>query len=242
LTRTLVISDIHGCNEAFVALLKKIKFSPKVDQLILLGDYVDRGNRSKEVLEHVKRMVEVGEAIALRGNHDQRFLELVISNHSLDDSKFLEHGGVQTINSYCGTKYTVADLLDRSIMEKSKAFIRKTYKEHMIFLDSLPLFYEDTHHIYVHAGLNPFYYNWREQPEKDFIWIRDAFLKHPTIAEKTVVFGHTKTIDIHGSGDIWFGGDKIGIDGGCAYGLQLNCLEIIINEEDQVNYRSFVSK
>jgi serine/threonine protein phosphatase 1 len=237
-----VISDLHGCYETFVALLKKIKFSPKVDQLLLLGDYVDRGDHSKEVLEHVMRMVAGGEAIALRGNHDQRFLELVISNHSLHDAKFLEYGGVQTINSYCGTKHTLEDLQDSCIMEKAKAFIRKNYKEHIIFLDSLPLYYQDNDHIYVHAGLNPFYYNWRDQPEKDFIWIRDAFVKHPTIVEKTVVFGHTKTIDIHGSGDIWFGGDKIGIDGGCAYGLQLNCLEITLNEEDQVNYRSFVSK
>jgi serine/threonine protein phosphatase 1 len=239
LTRTLVISDIHGCYEAFVALLKKIKFSPKVDQLILLGDYVDRGKQSKEVLEHVMRMVNNGEAIALRGNHDQLFLELVIQNHSLHDAKFLDHGGVQTINSYCGTRYTLEDLLDRSLIEKAKAYIRKSYKAHIQFLDSLPLYYEDTHHIYVHAGLNPFYYNWREQPEKDFIWIRDAFVKHPTIVAKTVVFGHTKTTDIHGTGDIWFGGDKIGIDGGCAYGFQLNCLEITLNEADQVNYRSF---
>jgi serine/threonine protein phosphatase 1 len=239
LTRTLVISDIHGCYDTFVALLKKIKFSPKTDRLLLLGDYVDRGNQSKEVLEYVMRMVGSGEAIALRGNHDQRFLELVIQNHSLHDLKFLEHGGVQTINSYCGTKYTLADLQDTSIMEKAKVFIRKSYKAHLLFLDSLPLYDEDSDHIYVHAGLNPFYYNWREQPEKDFIWIRDAFVKHPTIVAKTVVFGHTKTIDIHGSADIWFGGDKIGIDGGCAYGLQLNCLEIVLNDENQVNYRSF---
>jgi serine/threonine protein phosphatase 1 len=242
LTRTLVISDIHGCYEAFVTLLKKIKFSPKTDQLILLGDYIDRGNQSKEVLKHVMRMVEDGEAIALRGNHDQLFLELIIGNHSLHEAKFLEYGGVQTINSYCGTRYNLEDLQDKCIMEKAKTYILKNYKDHIKFLDKLLLYYEDTHHIYVHAGLNPFYYNWREQPEKDFIWIRDAFVKHPTIVEKTVVFGHTQTGHIHGTGDIWFGGDKIGIDGGCAYGSQLNCLEISFNEEGQVIYRCFVSK
>jgi len=40
-------------------------------------------------------------------------------------------------------------------------------------------------------------------------------------------YSHTKTIDIHGSPDVWYGEGKIGIDGGCAFGYQLNCLEII---------------
>jgi serine/threonine protein phosphatase 1 len=238
LTRTLVISDIHGCYDAWIKLLKKIDFHPKEDRLILIGDYVDRGNQSKEVMEHLIRMVQSGEAIALRGNHDQRFMEWITNNNTNHDTKFIEHGGLLTINSYCDSKYFLGDLLKPNVLEQAKASIRKNYKAHIQFLDSLPLYYEDVHHIYVHAGLNPFYKNWKEQPEKDFIWIRDAFVKHPTVVDKIVVFGHTKTIDIHGTGDIWFGGDKIGIDGGCAYGLQLNCLEIIL-DQDQVSYCSF---
>jgi serine/threonine protein phosphatase 1 len=238
LTRTLVISDIHGCYDVWVALLKKIDFVPKVDQLILLGDYVDRGNRSKEVVGQIMRMVHTGEAIALRGNHDQRFIDFIMSNHTSYDFKFLEHGGLQTINSYCDSKYTLEDLQDIMILGQVKASIRKLYNAHIKFLDSLPLYYEDAHHIYVHAGLNPFYKNWREQPEKDFIWIREAFVKHNTNVDKTIVFGHTKTIDIHETADIWFGGDKIGIDGGCAFGLQLNCLEIT-PFQDQVSYCIF---
>ena len=110
-------------------------------------------------------------------------------------------------------------------------YIRDQYKPHIQFLDNLPFYHEDTANIYVHAGLNPHYTNWKEQPEKDFIWIRELFTKQPTVVDKMVVFGHSKTIDIHGSADIWFGKDKIGIDGGCAYGLKLNGLEISENNE-----------
>jgi serine/threonine protein phosphatase 1 len=238
LRRTLVISDIHGCYDAWNSLLKKINYVPKEDQLILIGDYVDRGTRSKEVVAQLMRMVQSGEAIALRGNHDQRFIDLIMQNTTSFDAKFLEHGGLQTINSYCESRYTLEDLQDIMKMELAKASIRKSYKDHIAFLDSLPLYYEDAHHIYVHAGLNPFYKDWRNQPEKDFIWIREAFVDHKTVVDKMIVFGHTKTVDIHGSADIWFGDGKIGIDGGCAYGLQLNGLEIILNQ-DQVNYCIF---
>jgi serine/threonine protein phosphatase 1 len=238
LTRTLVVSDIHGCYDKWIALLKKVEFNPKSDHLILLGDYVDRGKQSKEVVDHIAQMVQAGEAIALRGNHDQRFMEWATHNNTFHNAKFVEHGGLQTINSYCDSKYSLEDLLKSDILEQAKTSIRKNYRAHIQFIDSLPLYYEDDNHIYVHAGLNPFYKNWKEQPEKDFIWIREAFIKHPTVVDKMVVFGHSQTVDIHGIGDIWLGGDKIGIDGGCAYGLQLNCLEITL-EQDQVNYCSF---
>jgi serine/threonine protein phosphatase 1 len=238
LTRTLVVSDIHGCYDKWIALLKKTEFDPITDRLVLLGDYVDRGDQSKEVVDHIARMVQAGEAIALRGNHDQRFMEWVTLNNTFHDTKFVEHGGLQTINSYCESKYSLEDLLKPSVLEQAKASIRKNYRAHIQFLDSLPLYYEDEYHIYVHAGLNPFYKTWKEQPERDFIWIREAFIKHPTVVDKVVIFGHSKTVDIHGTGDIWLGGDKIGIDGGCAYGLQLNGLEITL-DQGEVKYCSF---
>jgi serine/threonine protein phosphatase 1 len=156
LNRTLVISDIHGCYDAWIVLLKKVAFHPKVDRLILLGDYVDRGNQSKEVMEHLIRMVQSGEAIALRGNHDQRFLEWITINNTYNDTKFIEHGGLQTINSYCHNRYLLDDLLKPKILEQAKATIRTNYRTHIEFIDSLPLYCEDAHHIYVHAGLNPF--------------------------------------------------------------------------------------
>lgn len=56
--RRLVISDIHGCHDQFKRLLDVVKYAPHNDQLILLGDYVDRGGSSKEVVEQVINMVK----------------------------------------------------------------------------------------------------------------------------------------------------------------------------------------
>lgn len=218
--RLVMISDIHGCVDAFIALLEKLDFNNDHDQLILLGDYVDRGPNSKETVELVMKLVSQSGAVALRGNHDQRLVDLVFQDDDLIRKKFIEHGGLPTLHSYCGYKVE-ADKLDTAI-----AFIRTQYSKHLEFLRTCPLYHEDEHHIYVHAGLNPAFYNWKEQPSTDFMYIKEDFHQHSFSLSKRIVFGHTRTIELHEKPDIWFQPDKIGIDGGCAYGLQLNALTL----------------
>ncbi|WP_440118977.1 metallophosphoesterase family protein [Paenibacillus sp. QZ-Y1] len=217
--RTIIISDIHGCIDQLNQLLNFIHFNSVEDQLILLGDYVDRGPHSKQVVDKVIELVQKHRAIALRGNHDQRLVDL-INNHSLSvQSKFLEHGGVQTLQSYCGSN----DISDE-MLKQSRERIKSEYGHHIDFLAELPLYHEDHDHIYVHAGLNPEYVDWKNQPEHDFKYIKDEFIRSEFHLDKRIIFGHTRTIDIYGKPDIWFHKDKISIDGGCAYGLQLNAL------------------
>ncbi|WP_088101989.1 metallophosphoesterase [Halalkalibacter urbisdiaboli] len=220
--RTLVISDIHGCLDEFNKLLKIVKYEPKLDKLILLGDYIDNGGYSKEVVDKVMNMVKEFGVIAIKGNHDQRFIDLINSKDKEVESKFIKHGGHNTLLSYVEKQQ--GD--NTTEMDSFRRYIKKKYSHHLKFLEQLPLYHEEDDYIYVHAGLNPNFKNWKEQSEHDFIYIREAFLNYPTVTNKTVIFGHTKLRDIHGKADIWFGGDKIGIDGGCAYGHQLNCLEI----------------
>lgn len=220
--RTLVISDIHGCIKQFDQLLIQVEFNPKYDQLILLGDYVDKGPHSKFVVDRVIDLVRNYDAIALRGNHDQRLFDLVNSPTSEIRSKFIKHGGLQTAQSYCDVESELTDgELDRVIET-----LKNQYMHHLNFLSQLPLYYEEQSHIYVHAGINPNYKDWREQPEHDFMYIKNEFIRSRFDMEKKVIFGHTRTNDIHGSPDIWFSDDKIGIDGGCSSGMQLNCLII----------------
>ena len=65
-----LMSDIHGDLKAFLKLLKKIDFKEGEDFLIVNGDVVDRGEHGIEILTMVKRMVENGSAIMLKGNHE----------------------------------------------------------------------------------------------------------------------------------------------------------------------------
>ncbi|MEK3759153.1 metallophosphoesterase family protein [Paenibacillus sp. FSL P4-0338] len=237
--RTLVISDIHGCIEEFNLLLRRAEYNPSRDQLILLGDYVDRGPDSRAVVEQVKRLAEAEGVIVLRGNHDQMACDALAGEDDKRDTHWITNGGFHTLLSYCGGRDSVLLHPDSGWRDytEMKRFMRTEYKEHLDFLGSLPYYYETQTHLFVHAGIDPSLADWRTQREYDFIWIREPFYNHPvTSAEKTVVFGHTSTVDLQDGAGVWFSplGDKIGIDGGCVYGEQLNCLEI--SEEGYKTY------
>ncbi|REK77011.1 metallophosphoesterase family protein [Paenibacillus paeoniae] len=219
MNRTIMISDIHGCLEPFERLLEKVRYVPEQDRLILIGDYVDKGPQSREVVEAVMRLVERHGAIALRGNHDQRLVDFIRGNDPVVLHKFAEHGGPPTLQSYVG----FSEVTERS-REKAREMMEEQYASHLDFLADLPLYVEDDHHIYVHAGLRPGTSDWTLQSDHDFMYIKDEFYLHPTTVDKTVIFGHTITTKLQATADIWFAGDKIGIDGGCSIGLQLNAL------------------
>lgn len=220
--RTLIVSDIHGCVDQLDELLLAVSYDSASDKLILLGDYVDRGPKSKESVERVMQLVDNDGAVALRGNHDQRFADLIRTGGEELMAKFLEHGGLETLQSYCDL---AGDrVVDSEVIRAARSHISQNYSRHIDFLRSLPLFLEDRNHIYVHAGLNPHFNNWREQPEHDFMYIKKEFHQAKLSVRKTVIFGHTRTVELQQSPDVWFGDGKIGIDGGCAYGMQLNGL------------------
>ena len=75
--RTIIIGDIHGCYKEFITLLRKIKYKKNQDRLILLGDLMDRGPFSYEMLHWaIKWKKENSERFFLiRGNHEQMILE-----------------------------------------------------------------------------------------------------------------------------------------------------------------------
>lgn len=223
--RTLVISDIHGCYDAFNRLLERVNYEPVSDQLILLGDFVSKGPDSKQVVEQAYNLVKDDGAIAIQGNHDERFVDIVRNKTKDARDKFFRHGGRQTVYSYLrGLDMTGSE---EDLLARLRETVLELYPHHADFLEQLPYYFEDEHFIYVHAGLNPKYPNWKDQPKRDFLYIKDSFHKEDTMVDKVVVFGHTKTVDLHGRADVWYGKGKIGIDGGCASGLQLNALEII---------------
>ena len=214
--RTLIISDIHGELEKFDQLLEKAEFDSNEDQLILLGDYVDRGSDPCGVLKRVIELSEQG-AIVLRGNHDDMMIAAV-DNKPDAWARWEKNGAIHTLRSY-----------DPSI-EKMKIPNSDTFKQHVSFIKMLDYYYETDNYIFVHAGVDP------DKPIEEtdpsiLVWIRDPF--HIGYqGEKTVVFGHTPTSYFHGKGnnDVYFGKNNIiGIDGGAVFEGQLNCLELETN-------------
>ncbi|MHA6253175.1 metallophosphoesterase family protein [Oceanobacillus sp. CAU 1775] len=211
--RTLVISDIHGELKLFEELLEKVAYESEKDQLILLGDYVDRGPNSRGVVNRVIDLKSQG-AIVLRGNHDEMMVGAVDNEPGVRE-RWERNGAILTLQSY-----------DPSI--NSFEFpSTDEFKEHIKFLRELDYYYETDTHIFVHAGVEPGKLMEETDPHT-FVWIREEFYKHYD-GEKTVVFGHTPTSLIQGKGKhgVYFGKNNIiGIDGAAAYGGNLNCLEL----------------
>ena len=198
--RTVVIGDIHGCLDSLNNLLELIL--PKADTLIFLGDYVNRGPDSQGVVERLLALQKHHpRLITLKGNHDFMFQQYFDGQES---SLFLRVGGKETLASY-GILHSVSEPLP---------LLPAT---HIQFFRNLPLFFEDQHALYVHAGLEPNRHITLQRPQW-CLWAREKFINASFQLGKPIIFGHTVfprpyILD-----------DKIGIDTGAVYGGQLTAL------------------
>lgn len=210
-----VIGDIHGCHELLEDLLTK--WDQNRQQLVFIGDLIDRGLDSKSCLERVVRLVQEGGAICLMGNHERMFLAY------LDDPEdryehYQRNGGNTTINS----------LLDRPLDAPVEPIldaqeIRERYPELIEQVRDFPYLYETDHHFFVHAGLDLDLEDVRETEDYDKVWIRLPFHEGKNQTGKLIVFGHTPTNKLFNSpiptNQLWYTSDgKLGIDGGAVYG------------------------
>lgn len=169
--KTIVIGDIHGCYrelDNLVGLLIEEKaYEPGRDRLIFLGDYIDRGENPRLAVRFIRQLQEkYGNVIALMGNHEDMLLGWLDG-----ESCSWEYNGCEaTLRSYKGRP--------------------EDFQDDCSWMRNLPLYYEDDHYIYVHAGINPAL-PMDQQDRETLLWVRDEFIDNPVSAEKVVVFGHT---------------------------------------------------
>lgn len=204
--RLFAIGDIHGCVDELAAMLNAIA-PVRGDTVVFVGDYVDRGPCSRNVLN---LMLEVrgGEAeyVFLKGNHEDMMLSFLGLPGRYGDS-FLFNGGAQTLYSYGMTD----DKLDRAGENIPEG--------HVEFLKGLATSYLRPPYLFVHAGILPAR-QLEEQTVEDMLWIRQDFIFHPHQIAATVVFGHTPMRAV--MVDLPY---KLGIDTGLVYGGKLSCIE-----------------
>lgn len=103
--RRCVISDIHGCYDEFNALLEQVHYDPSQDELILLGDYVDRGPKSKQVIEQIMKLRQENQIVILKGNHDAMMVKALTHDVEEYDLHWIRNGGLQTLASYLPVSY-----------------------------------------------------------------------------------------------------------------------------------------
>lgn len=205
--RLFAIGDIHGCVDELAVMLKAI--APVLgDTVVFVGDYIDRGPASREVVDLLLDFNDgPADAVFLKGNHEDMLLSFMGLPGHYGES-FLFNGGAPTLESY-------------GISEADLAATKEIIPpRHLKFFSALQHSYLRPPYLFVHAGVMPGV-PLEEQSDEDLLWIRHDFIFHPHQLGATVVFGHTpmRTVMV----DLPY---KLGIDTGLVYGGKLSCLEL----------------
>ncbi len=218
LDKVFAIGDIHGCYSLLESILSR--WNPVEEQLVFLGDYLDRGPESLKVLQKVMQLSQDYDVVTLSGNHERLFLGWLEKPEELSEYYFNPKvGGAATVQSFINnpafniatSNYSVKELTTKIQKEQTKV---------IEFIKVLRRFYLWGPFLFVHAGISPLEENFRDTREEDFYWIREEFYKNPHKAKEIVVFGHTPTVLLNEdkSSDVWLSPcqKKLGIDGGGA--------------------------
>jgi serine/threonine protein phosphatase 1 len=237
--RTFAIGDIHGDADALFRLLACFPELLPSDTIVFVGDYIDRGPKSKEVVDYVRALPDATPAkvVALRGNHEDAWLR-VIERGWPEFTLPVTNGCLATMRSFLGL--TVPAEGETMKTEELPAILKGTFfpSDVVAWMRALPYFYEDEHAIYVHAGLphgeNGFPHPSQVKTPAALLWCRDDhFFRRYN--GKLVVFGHTATELLppelssytpEDPSDIWAGPCTIGLDTGCGKGGFLTGLEL----------------
>ncbi len=204
--KIFAVGDIHGCLTKLRDLMSRIDMDDENDTLVFIGDYIDRGQSSREVVDYVLELRDTHKnVVCLLGNHEQMFVNYLAGR---DEDMYLRNGGMQTLRSY-------EIILTDGPEERED----KIPAQHRRFFESLLPYYETEKYVFVHAGLRsglPL----KEQTSDDLLWIRYEFINAEDNFGKIVVFGHTPFISP------LIKKNKIGIDTGAVYGGKLTCVEL----------------
>jgi serine/threonine protein phosphatase 1 len=239
--RTFAIGDIHGETSHLFKLMSCLPRLDATDTLVFLGDYLDRGPNSAQVIDYVRRLPKMTPAkvVALRGNHEDAWLRVL--DRGWDEFVMPPSNGcLAAYRSFVGgtvPRDNEPPRPDELMLLQSAEFFPE---EVVTWLRALPFWYEDEHAIYVHAGLTRSKSGTGFDHPRDasepvaLLWLRDEFFFR-NYRGKMVVFGHTRTeyLPPELSGytpedptDLWAGENVCGIDTGCGNGGFLTALEL----------------
>jgi len=204
MNRIFAIGDIHGCNDVFQQMLfAEIKID-KQDEVYCIGDYIDRGPDSKDVIDTIITLKEQGYQIhTLRGNHEQMMMDAELSMDNFE--RWYSNGGTTTLQSFNTDRYSAMPVKYREFFENTQYYINTN------------------DYIFVHAGLN--FENADIFEDKDaMLWIRDFSPQQNRLGNRLLIHGHTPK-SLHYI--LKQKGNYINIDAGCVYGEYKNLGNLI---------------
>jgi len=217
------ISDIHGCFTPFHELVVNILRLRKSDRLILLGDYIDRGNQSREVIDFIMDLIASGFNVTpLKGNHELMLTEALHNPVTLP--LWMMNSGQTTLQSFGAES------------------IRDIPPEYIEYIEGLGYYHKSGDFIFVHAGFND---NLKD-PFSDrytMVWESGFTYKNPLLSDFTIIHGHRPKSLEYIKKQIKEKSKVIPIDSGCVYGkamgygflsaLEVNSMNLISVPCDQ---------
>jgi len=197
MSRLFAIGDIHGCFDSLKELVEnKIQLNKK-DKLVLLGDYIDRGDKSRDVIDYFICLQEKGfDIIPLTGNHELMLLEAFEDERN--QPKWFLNGGCETLKSF-----GVNSLKDIPL-------------KYIEFFKSLPYYIAVEDYLFVHAGFNdktpnPFL------DKYSMVWESLLEYSHPVLTNKIIIHGHRPITLEYCEKQINTNSKVLNIDTGCVY-------------------------
>ena len=190
--RIYALGDLHGRADLFREMLLKIREDnegrrPAVTRIIVLGDVVDRGPDSAELLRRLMRYTQASDRFTvLRGNHEAA-MEAVLAGRLDVFDKWLEMGGTATLRSFGLPVEALRAKGDAALRSAGRRVIPR---EVFSWIRRLPLFFRSGDVFFVHAGIRPGVPLSKQAPE-DLLWIRKEFLESQVLHPVLVVHGHT---------------------------------------------------
>jgi len=207
--RVYVIGDIHGQRELLSLLMTSILHDadrphPIRCHLVFLGDYIDRGNNSADILKIFLESGSADNMIFLKGNHEQMLLD-VCSGRIDAAMLWMKVGGQATLASF-GVDLQKIDLTDpHEVIRCARTYIDESLRA---WMEALPLFHRIGDYYFVHAGVRPGRALARQKAQ-DQLWIRTEFSRSKRNHGAMIVHGHT----IYPDGP-FIAPNRIGIDTG----------------------------
>ena len=206
--RIYAVGDVHGRDDLLQVLLQKIEaevasYDGRI-VVVFLGDLIDRGSASCQVLERLSGWkLARTKVVLLCGNHEEAFLRVIGGEtHLLHD--WLKFGGAEFVQSYG------IDLEEFRNLRPSKAIACLTSaipKNHLALLRGMQDSFQAGDYFFAHAGVRPEVPLHAQSPE-DLRWIRGPFLSHSGKLDAVVVHGHTISQHVE-----WLA-SRIGVDTG----------------------------
>lgn len=197
-TRIYAIGDLHGrldlLDEMHLLIRHDAQSGPQAAVpgqrlvVVYLGDYIDRGPRSKGVIERLldNPMAPDFETVYLRGNHEDIMLGFL--DAGTRGAPWFRHGGRETLQSYGvpAPEHTAEDEFPAA----RQALRDQLPTAHRAFLDATQVMHREGDFLFAHAGIRPGVKIEKQDPN-DFMWIRHEFMDSDKKLEVCVVHGHT---------------------------------------------------